>query len=99
MDMIKKEVEVPKEISELADGMANIVIDSYDAFKDGFQAGTDLPVVLTSAVANLPAMVGGIEKLGEEWKEAKSKFILAWLLSGEEVFEKISAKKEEAPVA
>lgn len=98
MEMIKKEIEVPKEISELADGMANIVVDSYDAFKDGFQAGQDLPVILTSAVANLPVMVGGIDQLGDEWKNAKSSFILAWLLAGEKVFEKITEKKE-APVA
>lgn len=94
MEMIEKTVKVPKEISEIAEGAANIVRDSYEALRDGFQIGMDLPVILTSTVSNLPSMVGGLDKLKEEWETARSKFILAWALAGERAYDEISAMME-----
>ena len=45
MDLIKKEIELPKETSELADGAANLVVAVAAALKDGFDLGQDLPTI------------------------------------------------------
>ena len=58
METKKLEVEVPKETHELADGVADIAVAALKATEDGWQSGTDLPVMVTTAVSELPAMVG-----------------------------------------
>lgn len=102
METIQKTIDLPKEITEIADGTVNILVESYRAFQDGFQASQDLPAILSAAVVNLPTMAGGIENLGEEWKNAKGAFMTAWVLAGIEAYDEISkireaAKPEEAP--
>jgi len=85
MEKMKLEVEVPKEMHELMVGLAKIVKASKLALKDGFQPGQDLPAVLVAAVAELPAMVGGLDKLPEEAKEDVAGFIKAGVLGVSEV--------------
>jgi len=99
METITKAVELPKEITEIAAGSANIVVASYKALQDGFQAGADIPAVLTSAVANLPTMVTGMDQLDDEWDQARSKFLLAWAIEGERAFDEISKLREAAKAA
>jgi hypothetical protein len=93
MDTVTKEVVLGKEVSELADGLENMVVASYTALKDGFQAGQDLPAILTSAVIELPTAIGGLEKLGSEWSEDEAGFVLAFAIAGRNAFKKINAMK------
>jgi hypothetical protein len=102
VELVKKEVEVPKEVSELAEGLGNIAIAALEATKDGFQAGQDVPVIVTASLTELPKMVDGLSEVDDEWKEYKAKFLIAWMLSGEKVFSSIEARKklpEVPPVA
>lgn len=85
MEKMKLEVEVPKEMHELMLGIAKIVKASKLALKDGFQPGQDLPAVLVAAVAELPAMVGGLDKLPEEAKSDTAGFVKAGVLGAAEI--------------
>jgi len=93
METKKITVELPKEGHELADGIADIAITALKATEDGWQTGQDLPVVVTSTVAELPTMVDGLDQLDEEFTASKDGFILAWLLAGQKVFKEIEARK------
>lgn len=99
MEKITKQIELGKEVSELADGMGNLVVASYIALKDGFQVSQDVPAMLTAAVVNLPVAMGGLEKLGEEWTTDEAAFILAFVLAGKDAFKKIKDLKAATPVA
>lgn len=82
MALLKKEVEVSKESDEMAQAVVALVKAFKDALADGWQMGTDLPVVLASAMAVLPAAVDGMDKLGEEKDEDMAAFLRAWSLAG-----------------
>jgi hypothetical protein len=91
MEMVNVTVSVPKGTMEMCDSIANVAIVTKNALKDGFQAGQDLPVIVTSAIAVLPGIMSGAKVLGEEFKANKAAFVMAWLLAGEKVFESFSA--------
>jgi len=69
MEKIKVEKEYPKEYYELLDGLKEVVKNSKQALKDGFQAGQDIPVIVTGSLAKLMTGLSGMEKLGDEWSE------------------------------
>lgn len=99
---VKKEIEVGKEVSELADGIANIAIKTIEVTADGFQPVTDIPVVALEALKELPAMVGGLDQLDDEFKDSEYDFAMAWGIAGQKVFAAIKARKaakEAAKVA
>jgi hypothetical protein len=96
MEYIKKEVEVPKETSELADAIAEVAVATKKALADGFQLGQDVPAIVSSAIQNLLPAIQGFEKLDDEAKGAPYKFGLAWGISGEKVYDSF-AKTPEAP--
>lgn len=77
MEKVKVELEVTKEMHELMQGVVKIVAAAKLAFKDGFQAGQDVPAILIAAVAELPAMVGGLTELPAEAKEETGAFVAA----------------------
>jgi hypothetical protein len=60
------QLEVSKETHELAVGLGKVVDAVKGALADGWQAGTDLPVVLTTVIADLIPAIQGVEKLKEE---------------------------------
>lgn len=91
--LITKEVKVTKEASELADSLVGLVKSGKEALKDGFQAGTDIPVILTENLMALMSGLEGMDKLGTEAKENKIAFINAWIVSGLEIAELFIAEE------
>lgn len=78
-------VEIPKETHELAQGIVKMVKAAREALKDGFQPTQDVPVLLMESVKELPAAVGGLDKLGAEAKADKGKLIVALSLAVDEL--------------
>jgi hypothetical protein len=74
---MKLEIDVPKETYELADGLVKLIDAVRTALKDGWQPGTDLPAIATSAFAILPPAIAGFDQLGAEFKADKGKLVLA----------------------
>lgn len=69
MDLIKYDVESPKEILEVGIALGAILRATGEALKDGFQPGEDLPVIITSAIAHLGQAIQGVNEVGNEFKE------------------------------
>ena len=65
---IKVESEVTKEAHELALAICNVVRAVKISMKDGFQAGSDLPMIITAAITQLPPAIDGLDKLGKKLK-------------------------------
>jgi hypothetical protein len=85
VQMVDVSVSVPKEINELAVGLSKLVAAAKQALADGFQPTQDLPVLLVEAVRELPAMVGGLDMIDDEFKADKGKFVLALSIALDEV--------------
>jgi hypothetical protein len=98
--VIQKTVDVSKEADELASALVAMVAAVKDALADGWQAGTDIPMIVTKALTVLGPAVDGMEKLGAEKDENLAAFVRALGLAGMDVAA-IFLKKEEvvAPVA
>lgn len=77
MELVKKEIELPKEVAELMEGLVKIIEASKLALEDGFQPGLDLPAVLVASVSELPKMVGGLDQLDDEFKAHPDKMLKA----------------------
>lgn len=82
METIKIEIEVPKEAQELFGGLVNIVKSIKMAMADGWDVGTDLPVVITQSLVELAPMIQGVDKLPEEFKANPAAFIKSAVLAG-----------------
>ncbi len=82
METVKVELELPKEASELAAGIANFLAHAIAAVKDGFQAGDDLPVLLAAAMGDLIPALNGVDQLPTEFKEDKAGFVAAFGYAG-----------------
>lgn len=80
MESKKVEVEVCKEIHEIAEALAKIAVATKAALKDGFQAGQDLPVIVTEAFVQLPKAIEGLDKLDDEAKAQPGKFAMGLVL-------------------
>lgn len=65
---MKVNVKVGKETYELEQGLVKFVRSCRLAMADGFQAGQDLPAMLTSALADLLPAIQGVEQLDDEAK-------------------------------
>lgn len=70
-EKVKFELECSKEALELCRAVETLILSVKDAMKDGFQPGMDLPIIITSAITQLPAALQGIEKLPAEMKDTK----------------------------
>lgn len=68
------EVEVSVETHELGQGLAKMIASVKQALADGWQPGTDLPVIISSAVSDLVPAVQGVDKIGAEMAENKQAF-------------------------
>jgi hypothetical protein len=93
MEKVIKQVEVMKEADELAQALVSIVKAVKAALKDGFQPGADLPAIIVSAVATLPAALDGVQKLPEESKSDPVAFAQAFVLAAGEITA-VALKKE-----
>lgn len=77
METTIKEVAVAKKSDELAGAVVALVKAAKVAAADGFQAGSDIPVLLAAAVAELPKIVADLGPALAEGKEDKELFIKA----------------------
>ena len=70
METKKIELEVPKEITEVGEALGSILSAVGVALQDGFQPGTDIPVIITSAIAQLGTAISGAQEIPGEFTEA-----------------------------
>ena len=87
VEVVEKTVSVTKEASELSDSVVNLVISTKKALDDGFQAGTDIPLIITENLNSMMSGLQGMDKLGAEASQKKAEFIRAWMLGGLEIAE------------
>lgn len=80
METKKFEFETPKEIAEIGEAIKNILIATDAALKDGFQAGQDLPAIITVCFANLVSAIGGIQNLPEEFRTNPTMSVMGLLV-------------------
>ena len=99
VELIKRELECTKESTELMEGLTALVDAYFEAVKDGWQLGQDLPVIITAAVQKLLPAFQGIEKLGSEIKDTE-KFINSLFVTIVplvfKIVERSNQKKEES---
>lgn len=80
--LVKKEVELPKELAEAAQAVGNLFVVMKKQLADGFQAGQDLPVILTEAMKEAMIAVDGAKKVPVEVKAHPAKVgLVAGVLS------------------
>jgi len=73
-EILKKEIECTKEALEMGEGISSFIKATRLALSDGWQVGTDLPVVLSSALMTLIPAIEGMEKLKSEFEGNKEAF-------------------------
>lgn len=83
--VIQTSQNVTKEAFELSSGLKKFVLDIKKALADGWQPGTDLPVVMQAAIMDLVPAVQGLENLGAEKKEDSEAFVTGLLLPMKEL--------------
>lgn len=92
MELVKKEVEVSKAASEVAEHSIALLVAIYAALKDGFQAGQDLSAIISALVVNSPDLFANVGKLGADFGEDKEAFIMAFLVELPKVYDAIAKK-------
>lgn len=92
MDIVIKQLEVPKEMSEIVDALVGLVAD--------IKAKKDISMIVAENLQPLMAAVEGFDKLGEEAKSEQSYNAYALLVSGlaKELLKKIEEPVVVAPV-
>lgn len=89
-----KTVKVTKEADELAESLVGLVKSGKQALADGFQAGQDVPKVLSDNLMQMMTGLEGMDKLDDEAEQQLAAFIRAWSLAGVEIAELFFKKKE-----
>jgi len=69
MQTKKIELEVPKEITEIGEALGTLLSAIGTSLSDGFQPGTDIPVIITTAIATLGTAVNGAQDIPAEFQE------------------------------
>ena len=92
MELLDKTVQVPKESSEVADAVCDIVIKANEALSDGFQIGEDITAIIGESIAKLPPALDGFTKIPSEMKEDGYKFAMAWAVAGEKIWQALAMK-------
>lgn len=82
MEKVKVELECSKETYELGKGLADFIGAVKAALADGWQLGTDIPVVISAALSTLVPAVDGVTKVKDELLEDKKAFINAAVATG-----------------
>jgi len=73
--------EVSKEAYELAQGLVKFVGAVKAALKDGWQLGSDMPVVVAAAFSELVPAINGATEIPAEYKEDPAAFVNAFVAS------------------
>jgi len=66
------QVEVSKEAYELGQGVAKFVTATKAALADGWQAGQDLPAVMSSAISDLIPALEGVQQIPDEAQDKQA---------------------------
>lgn len=74
---VKLEIEVSKECHELCLGLDKFVGALQVALADGWQLGTDMPLLLSAAFTDLVPAIQGVDQLGAEFAEDKKAAVKA----------------------
>lgn len=94
--LVEKTVQVPKETMELVQGMVNMTLAAKKALADGWQPGSDIPMIAMSAFNELLVAVQGLDQLDDEFKSAPGKLALVLGLAVDQLVGELT-KKEPAP--
>lgn len=89
MEYVDKQVKVAKEMYEVFQAVGMIVDAAKAALKDGWQPGTDIPMVLMAAMPALGTAIQGMDKIPVEMKEDLSSFLMAGAVGGSEIAGKL----------
>lgn len=89
MEKVKVELECSKETYELGKGLADFVAAVKTALADGWQLGTDIPVVVSAALATLVPAIDGVTKVKDELAEDKKAFVNAAVATGSAIMNAI----------
>jgi len=87
MSVIDKSVKVASSPDAILAACADIVKVSKQVTKDGFQAGQDMPPILSASVMALVHVVGEFQQLPGDAKEHTVEFVRACLLGGADIVE------------
>lgn len=90
--MATKDVTVrcSKEAVEAGQGLAKFLFHVKQALADGWQVGSDLPAIITTAIGDLVPALQGIDKVGAELLEDRIAFANACALTGTAVVEALT---------
>lgn len=95
MELKVYQTELPKESLDLGIALREVLKATGKALEDGFQPGADLPVIITSAVANLAGAINGLQSLPANFVESPAKSSVAILAPvGEGIDELIASLKK-----
>lgn len=91
---MKKEISVSVESSghDVMVGLAKIAKACKEALADGFQPGSDLPVIVMEAVKELPAVIAALPAIAPDLAEDKMAFIKGVNLGAYEVVDALGVK-------
>ena len=97
MNYLDYKTQYPKETYEVGYALGEMIRAIGAALKDGFQPGQDIPVIITSAIANLASAINGLDELPEEFVQEPVKAAVAIIAPlGDGVQDLLkSLKKEE----
>jgi hypothetical protein len=71
-EKIQITLECSKEMTELGQGLAKFLAAVKLAMADGFQAGADIPPIISAAVADLVPAVNGVTLIKDEYADKKA---------------------------
>ncbi len=90
MSNVSIKTNVSKETYELVIGLAGFVGEIKSCLADGWQPGTDIPIVMSAAISNLVTAVQGLELIKIEAKEDPAAFSRALSIGLSSMFENLS---------
>lgn len=68
MELVEKVVKLPKASADLASALSKIALAAKKSQEDGWQAGQDLPAILSASVVALMPVIAEVLSLPEEAK-------------------------------
>lgn len=86
MEVAIKQIEFPKEWSEVADALVAIAQSVKVAKADGWNGGQDIPVILMASFGPLAKALDGVASLEGEAKESPEGAIKALAIAAADVY-------------
>ena len=97
MSKVEVTSEVSKELYELVDALGQMALAVKAALADGWQVGTDLPVLVAAAMSTLGPAVEGVDKITDEVAEDLGASVLALAVPLAKLLPEL-LKKTDTPV-